>query len=130
MAAMPQKRILVVEDEVPLARMVKWELESAGVSVHTETTGKAGLTYALEHRPDLIILDLRLPDLNGYEVCRELRKLSTPWTTPILMLTAMDQPIDQLRGYAHGADAYMTKPFEPAELLKTVSLLLGQSSLA
>jgi two-component system alkaline phosphatase synthesis response regulator PhoP len=130
MGTTPRKRILIVEDEIPLARMVTWQLESAGFAVHTETAGKAGLTYALEHHPDLVILDLRLPDINGYEVCRELRKLSMPWTTPILMLTAMDKPIDQLRGYAHGADAYLTKPFEPAELLRTISLLLGQTSLA
>ena len=122
-----QKRILLVEDEVALARLVKWQLESGGVIVHAETTGKAALTYAGEQPPDLVILDLHLPDMHGYDVCRELRKLSHPWELPIVMLTAMDKPIDQLRGYAYGADAYLTKPFDPNELMKTITLLLGQN---
>ena len=121
-----RKHVLIVEDEESLARMIGWQLESAGYEVRTEVRGKDGLAYAAEHRPDLVILDLRLPDLHGYDVCRELRKLYNPWAVPILMLTAMDKPIDQLRGFAYGADAYLTKPYEENELLKTVTLLLGE----
>ena len=124
-----KKRILLVEDEVALANLVKWQLESAGYEAEVETTGKAALASATDQCPDLVILDLRLPDINGYEVCRELRKLHHSWGLPVLMLTAMDKPIDQVRGYAYGADAYLTKPFDPNELLKTVALLLGEISL-
>ena len=124
------KRILVVEDDEQLADHLKRRLELEHFSVDTETSGSRALAYAAEHRPDLVILDLKLPDINGYEVCRELRKLYHPWIVPILMLTGMDKPIDQLRGFAHGADAFLTKPYEPAELLKTIHLLLGQTTPA
>ena len=123
-----QKRILIVEDEAALARLVQWQLQSAGFESQAVTTGKEALTVASEHWPDLVILDLRLPDMSGYDVCRQLRGMASPWELPVLMLTALDQPIDQLRGYAFGADAYLTKPFEPAELIKTVCLLLGERS--
>ena len=126
MDSISRKSILVVEDEEALARFLRWELESAGFDVQTETCGRGALDYAAEHRPDLVILDLRLPDIHGYQVCRELRRLYHPWAVPVLMLTAMDKPIDQLRGFAYGADAYMTKPYEPAELFKTISLLMGE----
>ena len=122
------KQILIVEDEAALAKIVKWQLESAGYEVHAEGDGKSGLTWAAEHQPDLVIVDLRLPDISGYDVCRELRKLSTPWVLPILILTAMDKPVDELRGFAHGADAYLTKPFDANELRRTVTLLLGESA--
>ena len=127
MALTQEKQILVVEDEADMAELLKERLKAAGYQVHTAASGKAGLSSAAEHQPDLVILDLMLPDLHGYEVCKELRKLSNPWVQPILMLTAMSQPIDQLRGFARGADAYLTKPFDSNELLKTVAVLLGES---
>ncbi|MBI4354824.1 MAG: response regulator [Candidatus Omnitrophica bacterium] len=123
-----RKQILIVEDEVPLANLVKSRLESSGYEVHTETHGQAGLAYAADHRPDLVILDINLPDMNGNRVAQELRKLYHPWTLPILMLTINNKPIDQLRGFAHGADAYLTKPFDASELLKTVNLLSGETA--
>jgi DNA-binding response OmpR family regulator len=122
-----QHRILVIEDEEPLARFLKWELETAGFAVQTEPRGQSGLAFAAEHRPDLIILDLRLPDMHGYDVARELRRLYQPWDVPILMLTAMNAPVDQVRGFAFGAEAYLTKPYELEELLQTISLLLGET---
>ncbi len=125
-----RKRILVIEDEEALGRLLSWQLESAGVEVQAVTTGKAGMVAALENPPDLVILDLMLPDMHGYQICRELRKSHQPWTVPILMLTAMAKPIDQLRGFAHGADAYMTKPFDSAELIESVALLLGHAAAA
>ena len=125
-----EKQILVVEDEEDMAELLQERLKSAGYQVHTAGSGKAGLSDAAEHEPDLVILDLMLPDIHGHEVCRELRKLSNPWGQPILMLTAMAQPVDQLRGFAHGADAYLTKPFNSHELLKTVAMLLGESVTA
>ena len=123
-----QKHILVLEDEEALGRLLKAQLEATGFDVHTETSGRAALTYAAEHRLDLAILDVNLPDINGYHVARELRKLYHPWILPIVMLTINDKPVDQLRGFAHGADAYLTKPFEVSELFEVVGMLAGSSS--
>lgn len=120
------ERILVVEDEPPMAKVLTAILESAGYEVHVETSGRAAIGYAAESQVHLVMLDLRLPDLNGYEVCRAIRQFSNSWSLPILMLTGMHKPVDQLRGFAFGADAYMTKPCDPDEILKTISALLGK----
>ena len=125
-----RKRILVIEDDEAMAKAVKRRLESVGYTVHTEGSGAMALSHAAAHRPDLIILDLLLPDLGGYEVCRKLRQLFEPWVPPILMFTSMAQPADQLRGFAYGADAYLTKPCAQAELTKTVAVLLGEKTPA
>ena len=122
-----RQRILLIEDDEAIARLLHVYLDSAGYDVHVEHDGHHAITYATLHQPDLVILDLRLPDMHGYDVCRELRKTYHSWVLPIMMLTGMDTPIDQLRGYAFGADAYLTKPFEPPELLPTVELLLGRT---
>ena len=119
-----KKQILVVEDDQPLAHLLKLQLESRGYGVHTETHGSNALSYAAEHPIDLAILDLKLPDLNGYEVCKQLRRIYRTWELPIVMFTALSEAADQLRGFAHGADAYLTKPCEPEDLLKTVDLLI------
>ena len=121
-------RILIVEDEQSIATLLTRCLEMEGFDVHAETTGESALSYAAQHRPDLVILDLRLPDLHGYEVCKALRALYHSWTLPIVMLTGMDTPVDRLRGYAYGADAYLTKPFEPPALLPTITFLLSKTS--
>jgi len=121
--------ILVVEDDLSVSRFLCALLESFGFAVHAERSGAAGVAFAAEHHPKLVILDLRLPDLGGYEVCRQLRRLYHPSVLPVLMLTGMDKPIDQLRGFAHGADAYLTKPCDPQELVKTVELLLGETAV-
>ena len=129
MSATPQKRILVVEDDPSTAKMMGMQLHQVGFDVHLEDSGVSALSYAVEHKPDLVVLDVKLPDMNGYEVCKELRQQTNPWVPPILMLTGMDQPIDQLRGFAHGADAYVTKPYDSDELVKTIKLLLGELAL-
>lgn len=124
-----QKRILIVEDDEPLAHLMKMKLESdGGFEVHVETRGHSALSYAAGHPLDLVILDLRLPDVSGYDVAKQLRKLYHPWVLPVLMLTGLDKPIDQLRGFAFGADAYLTKPYEPDELMRTIQLLCGESA--
>ena len=117
-------KLLVIEDEAPIARLLSTYLTAAGYEVHAESQGMAALTWMEHQRPDLVILDLRLPDMNGLEVCRVLRKRFHSWSLPIVMLTGMDAPADQLRGYAHGADAYITKPFEMPSLLPTLQVLL------
>lgn len=126
MVEVTRQEILVVEDDHGVAELLRRGLGSLGFAAHTESYGKTALSYAAEHRPDLVILDLKLPDLDGYQVCKELRQLYHRWDVPILMLTGMDQPSAQLRGFAHGADAYLTKPFDMMELLRTILLLLGQ----
>ena len=128
-ATQARKQILIVEDDEPLARLLKARLQSIGYEAHAETIGKQALQWAAEHRCNLVILDVNLPDCSGYQVARELRKLYHPWTLPILMLTVKDKPVDQLRGFAHGADAYLTKPFDSAELFETVTLLIGDAPL-
>lgn len=125
-----RKRILVVEDDEHLANSLRRILEFEGFEVAVQSSGALALSQAAERPPDLVVLDLKLPDLHGYEVCRELRKLFHSWVVPVVMLTGMDRPIDQLRGFAYGADAYLTKPCSAEELLKTIRLLLGELSLA
>lgn len=121
------KQILIVEDEEVLAKDIQRRLEAVGFDAHAELLGQAALQYVVDHRVDLVILDVNLPDLNGYQVARQVRKLYHPWAVPILMLTINDKPIDQLRGFAHGADAYLTKPFHAEELVKTVVTLCGEA---
>lgn len=130
MSATPRDRILIVEDEAAVAEVLRRRLVSLGFEVHTEATAQRALGYVAEHELDLVILDLRLPDRSGLQVCQELRKRFNRWDLPVLMLTGMDQPIDQLRGFACGADAYLTKPYEPRELIKTIALLLGEAAKA
>ena len=124
-----RKRILVVEDEEKIAAVLASHLERLGYEVHTETCGNRALRHAVEQRPDLVVLDVKLPDVSGYVVCKELRKLYHSWVVPVLMVTAMDQPIDQLRGFAHGADAFLTKPFDLTEVGETVAMLLGEAAV-
>lgn len=126
MDSIRRKHILIVEDEQPLAFGLKKRLEMAGFDVHAELKGQPALEYVVGHQVDLVILDVNLPDVNGYQVARQVRKFYHPWAVPILMLTINDKPIDQLRGFAHGADAYLTKPFHTNELLAAVSTLCGE----
>lgn len=122
-----RRRIMIVEDDDALVELMKMRLEDEGFDIHIESRGHPALAYATEHQLDLVILDLRLPDLGGYEVAKRLRQLYHPWVLPLLILTAMDKPMDQLRGFAFGADAYLTKPYDPEELVRTISLLLGEA---
>ena len=126
MNAETRRRILMVEDDEALARITEAELKSRGFEVHTEMRGGQALTYAADHPVDLVILDLRLPDMSGYDVCKQLRKVLHPWVIPVLMLTALQEPVDQLKGFANGADAYLTKPCGLEDLMKTISLLLEE----
>ena len=110
-------RILVVEDERKIARFLELELKHEGYEVDTAGDGRTGLDKALEWNPDLIVLDLMLPELSGIEVCRRLRHESD---VPIIMLTAKDDVSDKVMGLDMGADDYMTKPFAIEELLARI----------
>ncbi len=113
--------ILVVEDEESIASFVSLYLKNAGYAVRTAATGNAAITEVHSKEPALIILDLMLPDLDGIEVCRRIRQKSD---VPILMLTARDEDIDKIIGLEVGADDYMTKPFNPRELVARVKSIL------
>ena len=118
-------RILVVEDDEAVARQIHGLLDRAGYDAHVEHCGNAGLAFASEHTMDLVILDLVLPDMSGFEVCKQLRELYHPWMLPVLMLTALNQPKDKLLGFRHGADAYLQKPVASTELLSAIESLLS-----
>lgn len=114
-------RILIVEDEKKIARFLELELEHEGYEVLTAFDGRAGLETALEADPDLLILDLMLPELSGIEVCRRLRHTSD---VPIIMLTAKDDVSDKVMGLDMGADDYVTKPFAIEELLARIRVAM------
>lgn len=114
------KTILVVDDEPKITRLVKDYLERAGFKVRLAQDGRSALASARVDRPDMLILDLGLPDLDGLDVTRELRKVSN---LPIIMLTARSEETDKLVGLELGADDYMTKPFSPKELVARVRVL-------
>ena len=110
-------RILIVEDEKKIARFLELELAHEGYEVRTAGDGRTGLDLALSWQPDLMILDLMLPELSGIEVCRRLRHESD---LPIIMLTAKDDVSDKVMGLDMGADDYITKPFNPLELIARI----------
>ncbi len=114
-------RILVIEDERKIARFLQLELEHEGYEVQTAGDGRTGLELAKSWDPDLLILDLMLPELSGIEVCRRLRHDSD---VPIIMLTAKDDVSDKVMGLDMGADDYMTKPFAIEELLARIRVAL------
>lgn len=117
--------VLVVEDEENLLEALRYNLEREGYSVHTAIDGEQALNTARSVRPDLIILDVMLPRLDGFEVCRILRRESE---TPILMLTARGEEIDRVVGLELGADDYVTKPFSVRELMARVRNMLRRST--
>ena len=119
-----RREIVIIEDDEALVKLLKATLTNAGYDVRTVRCGTTALSSISDVPPRLVILDLGLPDMDGYEVCRKLRESFHSWVLPIVMLTGMDKPADQLRGFAHGADAYLTKPCDPPELLNTIHLLL------
>lgn len=119
-----KKRILVVEDERDVAGLLKARLEGGGYDVRIAVRGKDALAEARALRPDLVVLDLMLPDMDGFAVSEGLRALYSSWAVRILMLTALDQPQAKLHGYGAGADAYLTKPYDAGELLGAVAKLL------
>ncbi len=122
---MPEK-ILVVDDEISLQETVAYNLKKQGYDVQTTGDGTEALEMAREMQPDLIILDVMLPGLDGFEICRILRR---EMTTPVLMLTARDDEIDRVVGLEVGADDYMSKPFSMRELIARVKAMLRRVRL-
>lgn len=116
-------RILIVEDEIAIAELEKDYLELSGFEVETENTGMEGLDRALGEEFDLVILDLMLPGMDGFEICRQIREKKN---VPIIMVSAKKDDIDKIRGLGLGADDYMTKPFSPSELVARVKAHLAR----
>ena len=121
---MPAKKILVVDDEKKIVDIVKAYLEKEGYQVVVAYDGVSAIDMAKSQSPDLIVLDLMLPEISGWDVCRQLRKNSD---TPIIMLTARDEVPDRIVGLELGADDYITKPFSPNELVSRVRAVLRRS---
>lgn len=121
---MPKEKILIVDDEARILRLVRSNLEPVGYKVLTAMDGESALTAAEMNDPDLIILDLMLPRLDGFEVCRRLREFST---VPIIILTAKGEEVDKVKGLELGADDYLTKPFSVQELLARIKAVLRRT---
>ncbi len=119
------KKILIVEDEKPLAKILKYNLEKEGYSVLSAYDGESGLSFVNEEKPDIIILDIMLPKVDGFEFCKTVRKNSQ---TPILILTARKEEIDKVLGLELGADDYVTKPFSIRELVARIKAILKRTS--
>jgi DNA-binding response OmpR family regulator len=124
MAAKPQT-VLVVEDESSIASFVAAYLKNAGYAVRTTPSGQEALRLVDAEKPALVVLDLMLPDLDGVEVCKRIRQKGD---LPVLMLTARDEDVDKIIGLEVGADDYMTKPFNPRELVARVKAILRRSA--
>ncbi|KIL43814.1 response regulator transcription factor [Jeotgalibacillus soli] len=119
------KKILVVDDEQSIVTLLKYNLEQAGYKVITALDGEEGKYKAITEHPDLIVLDLMLPKMDGIEVCKQLRQEQVQ--TPIIMLTAKDDEFDKVLGLELGADDYMTKPFSPREVVARVKAILRRT---
>jgi len=119
------KKILVVDDETDIIQLVTARLKAAKFEVISALDGQAGLELAQKEKPDLIILDLMLPKMDGYTVCGLLKHDINYKEIPIILFTARDQAIDKQKGMEVLADAYITKPFEPETLISKVDELLG-----
>ena len=121
------EKILIIDDDVDTLRLVGLMLQRQGYQISAATNGEQGLGKAFEEKPDLILLDVMMPDLDGYEVTRRLRKNPVTASTPILMFTAKTQLDDKVTGFEVGANDYLTKPTHPSELQTHVKALLARS---
>ncbi len=119
-----QASILVVDDDVNICELVRLYLEKEGFTVTNAHDGEAALSFFKGDKPDLVVLDLMLPKLDGMDVCREIRKTSA---VPIIMLTAKGETLDKILGLEMGADDYLVKPFEPKELVARVKAVLRRT---
>lgn len=120
-------KILVVEDEANIRQLIRYNLEKEGFQIQEAADGLQGIKLAKEDKPDLLILDLMLPGMDGLEICRTLKGSSLTAALPIIILTARSEEIDKVIGLELGADDYMTKPFSPRELVARVRAVLRRS---
>ena len=126
---MEKKKILIIDDEIEMVEMETVRLKASGYDVQAAYDAKQGLKQTREWKPDLMILDIMLPHMDGYQVCAELKKDVGCRHIPIILVSAMDQKYDSDLGKKAGADAYFTKPFEPANLLLKIKELLSRKKM-
>jgi len=120
------RTVLVADDDEDILQLVSFRLERAGYTVVTAADGQQALAAARQHQPDLAVLDVMMPGLNGYEVTRQLRADPATAAIPVILLTARVQEADVSRGFEAGADDYLRKPFSPQELRARVQAILGR----
>jgi DNA-binding response OmpR family regulator len=123
------RTVLVADDDEDILQLVSFRLERAGYTVVTAADGQQALAAAREHQPDLAVLDVMMPGLNGYEVTRRLREDPATAAIPVILLTARVQEADVSRGFEAGADDYLRKPFSPQELRSRVQAILARRSV-
>ena len=119
------KKILVVDDETDIRRMLQWSLKDQGYQVLTASDGREALEQIAIGQPDLVVLDVMLPGIDGYEVLQKVRANPATATLPVIMLTALDKGSDVAKGWKAGADLYFAKPFAPAELVEAIGRLFA-----
>jgi DNA-binding response OmpR family regulator len=117
-------RVLVIEDEPDVAELIRYNLSKEGFEVRVATNGIVGLKHARESRPDMILLDIMVPQMNGWEVCRRLKQDPDTRAIPVIMVTGRAEEGDKVLGFEMGADDYVTKPFSPRELLARIRAVL------
>jgi DNA-binding response OmpR family regulator len=121
---MSRQRVLIVEDEEDILNLLRFNLQKSGFDVITSGDGREAMELARRHAPDLVLLDIMLPGLDGFEVCRELKSDPKTRLTPVIMLTARGEEVDRIVGLELGADDYVVKPFSPRELTLRVKAVL------
>jgi CheY-like chemotaxis protein len=122
-------RILIIEDQSDIRRLIRWTLEFEDYEIHEASNGPDGLVAARELRPDLILLDVMMPGgLDGFQVCTQIKGDAELGGTPVVILTARSQERDRQAGERAGANAFLAKPFSPMQLVETVSSMLTQST--
>lgn len=124
---MAKGKILVVDDAKPIVMVIETNLKIAGYEVITAYNGREALRMVREHKPDCVILDVMMPEMNGWETLEAIRADDSIADTQVIMLTALGEDSDISRGYALGVDMYLTKPFEPDELLEFVGRVTGMA---
>ncbi len=124
--ATPAPRVLVADDDPDILALVAYRLERSGYEVLTASDGADALRLTIAHRPDLVVLDVMMPRIDGYGVTRAIRQHPPTERTPVLLLTARVQEADVARGFEAGADDYIKKPFSPQELRARVQAVLGR----
>jgi twitching motility two-component system response regulator PilH len=118
------KTVLVADDSTAQREMMKEILQSSGMSVNTATDGEEAVEVALDTIPDIVVLDVVMPKMNGYEVCRKLKSDPKTQNVPVILCSSKSEDFDRHWGMRQGADAYVCKPFDPVELLGTIEKLL------
>jgi len=120
-------RILVVDDEIYIVHILDFSLGMEGYEVLTALDGEQALERVMSDKPDLIVLDIMMPKLDGYEVCRAVKANPETRNTPVILLSAKGRNVDQKMGFDVGADDYITKPFSPRKLVERINAILGQT---